>query len=666
MAKSRRTTCLWLALAALLTACGSDGSSTAPPPPPVAPRGPQRSDSSPPILAQTPSAPSHATAATAAAFVAAMLDMFHHDFEIYREHDDGGQHFFFSGWQGDLVGLTGGIEDTIVFPCCTDHPFEGHTCVRFSYPAALARGGRAGWVSIAALYPDLYGATWGSKPGYDLSRYVGPGEHLVVSAMLRGESGGEIVELRSGAVYPSDGSLHRDSFDPVTAVGSGNGGRVELTRDWKRYEFRLGGHLSSVLSLWGWSAEGDLHKSGLVFYGDALTLELGAFGRARRLAEPRFVRSFAPLGPGSPDDQIRNVCFVYDNALAAILFAETGDVTRARLIADAMLLAMENDPVEAFRDGRLRNGYCCGDVLDAATGVARLPGWWNFDKKFWAVDRYALGTDCGNLAWAMIALLRVADHVPSDEAGRYVQAAARIGEWVHGHAFNPDDGYRGGVEIETGDKETAVPWVSTEHNLDLAVAFAQLAKHTGDVKWRERAAHAARFVDRMWDEPSGHFCTGTDGKNKLESPMPLDVHPWSVLAMPDNLKYRRGLDWAKTNCSIDGGYDFKASNGLPDSVRRGVWAEGTAQMALALRMIGREDEAAACLATLRARLCAADEPGALYACEPEQLPTGFLKVGFDGKTFDWVYHRRKAVAASAWFAFADLGVDPYWGRRVGR
>src|SRR4051794_31124238 len=46
-----------------------------------------------------------------------------------------------------------------------------------------------------------------------------------------------------------------------------------------------------------------------------------------------------------------DVAFTYDNALTSLALLSSGDVRRARAIADALLYAQDHDP--AFADGRL-------------------------------------------------------------------------------------------------------------------------------------------------------------------------------------------------------------------------------------------------------------------------------------------------------------------------
>src|SRR5262249_32247845 len=159
----------------------------------------------------------------------------------------------------------------------------------------------------------------------------------------------------------------------------------------------------------------------------------------------------------------------------------------------------------------------------------------------------------------------------------YLKSALRLGRWIHENCFSPGlpGGYTGGVEGWEG-RHRRVGWKSTEHNIDIYVAFSLLRSATGDAAWGPRAAHARQFVERMWDEAGGHFWTGTepDGKDINRNPIPLDLHAWAILALPETRPFRRAAAWATANCWVercptDGksrGFDFNTD-------RDGIWWE---------------------------------------------------------------------------------------------
>jgi hypothetical protein len=329
-------------------------------------------------------------------------------------------------------------------------------------------------------------------------------------------------------------------------------------------------------------------------------------------------------------------------------------------MAHALVKAQNND--RHFTDGRLRNAYQAGDVLDLANGHARLPGWWNEDLGVWREDRYNAGTHAGNLAWAMIALLQL---YKREQDTMYLSSSLRLGEWIVANCCDTSGygGYRGGLEgwapeTKTGQADqSAVAWKSTEHNIDIWCAFMHLFELTQDTEWREWASHARRFVEAMWDESEGRFYTGTDlcidHEEINRSANPLDVNPWAVMALGDT-RYLSSLDWCQRECFVeicDSGCGFHGFDFNDD--RDGVWYEGTAQMAVAYQIAGDSARAEELLQTLRLvqeRAEGTDGKGIVAACH-DSISTGF----------GWVYYSWPHVGATAWYIFAETRFNPYWG-----
>jgi len=191
--------------------------------------------------------------------------------------------------------------------------------------------------------------------------------------------------------------------------------------------------------------------------------------------------------PVSPDKALRNVAFLYDNAAAALALIGCGDLGRAGRIGDAILAAQAQD--RFWKDGRLRNGYLAGPVKNPA----QLGGWQ--DGSRWVEDGYQVGSDTGNLAWAMLALLGL-HHAGAGD--RYLTGAIRIAAYVE-KSFDPP-GFTGGTfGGEPVPKRNS--WKSTEHNVDLAAAFSELARATRDPHWAQRAGQAHGLQPaRAWTE----------------------------------------------------------------------------------------------------------------------------------------------------------------------
>ncbi|MFC2685810.1 MAG: hypothetical protein ACFN3I_01455 [Arachnia propionica] len=271
----------------------------------------------------------------------------------------------------------------------------------------------------------------------------------------------------------------------------------------------------------------------------------------------------------------------YDNALVIIAYANRKDnadsLDRARTMGDALLQMQEKDPIG---DGRLRNAYGPEHLFDA-NGVPNIQTW---------------GSASGNQAWAGMALAHLA-HVTKD--AKYRDGALRIGEWLLRET--KDTRGRGGFTGGYRSDGTKIEWKSTEHNIDMVGLFGMLHQLTKDHKWRRARKHARKFVKSMWDKEEGRFHIGTkpDGVTiNRDEYIPEDVQSWGYLALRSD-RYRRALDWniahlevtdnsnpsqpvvgVRFALQINPDYEYKNDNT--------VWLEGTAHMALALRVSGKK------------------------------------------------------------------------------
>ncbi|MFJ8535855.1 Tat pathway signal sequence domain protein [Streptomyces sp. NPDC093591] len=312
-----------------------------------------------------------------------------------------------------------------------------------------------------------------------------------------------------------------------------------------------------------------------------------------------------------------STAFTYDNGLAILALLATRSTdgrARAVVLGDALLYAQEHDPVHD--DGRLRQAYNVGpytfyDGSRQPDGFVRADGTANVGTQFGFT-----GTAVGDMAWAGIALSALARRTGER---RFLDGAVRIGEWIerNGRTEEPLGGYKFGVN---GANEK-LPFTSTEHNTDLVCLFGRLARLTGDREWLARRARAEAFVRKMWEPSGGFFYTGTnDGTTINTSPVPEDTQTWTHLAL-DSRAHARSLDWAarelavvdhaeRRNSTVPAGQSYEGvtfssasllanedapiADSQPKPDRNGVWFEGTAHLALALReRSGRGDEACA-------------------------------------------------------------------------
>lgn len=358
-------------------------------------------------------------------------------------------------------------------------------------------------------------------------------------------------------------------------------------------------------------------------------------------AGPLFLASYPTVAAGP----LHDAAFLYDNAAAAIALVGCGETAKAQAIGDAILTALDHD--RFWHDGRLRNGYRAGPV---GPGPVKLAGWWDGTENRWLEDRYQVGSDSGNLAWAMLALLTL-DQV---QAGpQYRAAATRIGRWVASQQDPRGPGGFTGGRFGHEPSPEPLTWKSTEHNTDLAAAFGRLAAATGDAEWRRDATLAQSFVEAMWDPASGRFPAGTADDGVTRNPfLALDAQIWPLLAIPGAAgRFGRAAEVAEQSLAFGDGFAY--SEALD-----GLWTEGTAQMALLARLQGRTARAAALTKAVAAQRSA---DGGYYASSQSSLPTGFMLPTDPSKPR--LYFRLPHLGATAWAALAEAGFNPFTGTR---
>jgi hypothetical protein len=546
-----------------------------------------------------------------------VMDKFHSTFDVYTNQDEGGNHFFPSGWMGEFSSL--GFDGNYNRGC-----YSNPSCIKIRFNPSGKN-----WAGIYWQNPEN---NWGDfeKGGYDLT---GASK---LTFMAKGESGNERVLFYVGGIKP--GTRNGDS------LGRNSIGYLKLTDKWKEYTINLKGKkLNHVIGGFGFSINKANNNKGATFYIDDIQ-----FDKSRE-EDLRFLVSYeTQYGyEEGPDRYLKNAAFVYDNALALLVLLARGndeDMRRAKILADSFVFVLEND--RFYTDGRIRNAYMSGDLVDYNTGEARIPGWWDDEDGKWYEDEFQVSTHTGNMAWVMIALL---NYYKKSGGVEYLEAAERIGNWVDKNVKDSrcGGGYTGGFE-GWEPNPSKLNWKSTEHNIDLYVAFKLLYELTGNEAWMIRSEKAKSFVEDMWNSEGKYFWTGTDndGCTINKNVIPIDIQVWSVMAFDD---YHESLDWVENNAlvEIDGfrGIDFNDD-------KDGVWFEGTAQTAIASQMAGKLDKSDMYLREIeKAQNIGENSNG-----------KGIIAASHDGVTtgFDWEYFSRLHVGATAWYLFGKRGVNPYW------
>ncbi len=572
-----------------------------------------------------------------------VLDKYHTSFDVYTDSSAAGNHFV----------LPAKMENDVEINLnCVTNPYRGTTCIENKFTGIGTSWG--GWYLMNGV---LQGdetqpkANWGIYPnaGFNLTGAT------TLTFYAKGQNGGESVEFFAfGVGRDANTGLPIAAFpdsSPKTSLGF-----KTLTTTWTKYTLSLAGRdLSYVLGGFGWATNA-IQNSNLpiTFYLDDISYDKSL------LNDPRLMVSYELLPTDEP--VLKNTAFIYDNALALLAFLSSptqDNVNNARLIGDALVYAANND--RFFTDGRLRNAYQGGDLKlfpgwtpNGKTNTARASGWWD-SQGFWFEDKSFVGTDTGNMAWSILALLSLYEQTNNS---KYLNTSVKLGLWIETNCRDQRGagGFTGGYEgweqtVNNPQGQTKLLWKSTEHNIDCYVAFLRLYELTGQSAWGERALYAKTFVEAMWDGASGHFWTGTteDGTTLNTANIPADIQAWGLLALGNLPKYGQGLTWVERNCYLQTdefkGFDF-------NNDRDGIWFEGTAHMVAAYQMAKNVTGANLFLSELtKAQQTAQNANGkGLVAASHDLVSTGFT----------WTYSARLHVGATSWFVFAQLGYNPYW------
>ncbi|HEV3157281.1 MAG TPA: hypothetical protein VGZ00_08040 [Candidatus Baltobacteraceae bacterium] len=340
----------------------------------------------------------------------------------------------------------------------------------------------------------------------------------------------------------------------------------------------------------------------------------------------RLVQSFDGGGVGNFTDAV-----TYDDALmidALLVRASADDIARAQVIGNAFLYVQTSD---AANDGRLRAAYAPSPLTSSASVVATNTS-----------------SDVGNMAWVGQSLVQLYKHTSN---AAYLTSAVSIANWIQTNTADTRGagGYTGGDD-SSGAK---ILWKSTEHNLDVYAFFTMLATESGNSTWTTRAASAQQFVASMWNASGGNFYVGTDnsGITPNTSVQPEDVNSWTYLAF-QNPTWANSLTWDVTNLAVNQGGITGVSFCSGD--RTGVWLEGTAHLADALKLRNAAGDATKAQAYLSSLVYAqtnglnndglgiiAASKNGLTDCDGDQ------------------YYASLHVGATAWYIMAVSGANPF-------
>jgi hypothetical protein len=339
-----------------------------------------------------------------------------------------------------------------------------------------------------------------------------------------------------------------------------------------------------------------------------------------------------------------DVAYIYDDAVMIIALLTRGtaeDISRAEIMGDAIVCAQAHDPIG---DGRLRDQYHTDPFI--------LP---NGDVNIDGGKDEGEGSDTGNMAWTGLALVRLY-HATNNVS--YLNAAIALGNFIqtNDYSTNGAGGYTGGIN----PNYTKITYKSTEHQIDLYGFFTMMAKATGDRIWDTYAQHALTEMLALWDSSGGNYWIGTLNNgvtiNKTDDPKPEDVQSWSYLSTT-LADHEQALDWVVKTLAVtkDGfsGVAFDTGDISHGKCCTGVWFEGTAHMAAALKLRKLPGDAALATAYL-----ADIEYAQTNGLNNDGL--GIIAASINGLEADGDhYYASLHVGATGWYCLAAHGGNPF-------
>ena len=325
----------------------------------------------------------------------------------------------------------------------TENAYSG-TCIRCAQKTR--EGDWNGWLWLTGYLPEgsteprLNNGSMGGQ-GFDLTG----AEYLTFYARCDEGKTASVEFFCLGFGY--DGETNKKIVKYPDSSKKKSLGRVTVTDEWKEYRISLwDANLSYIVCGFGYSINSDHNpNTDVVFYLDEIKFE----GDIKSLQNaPVLIRSY-----DTRKNELKNVSYTYDNAVCLMAFVASDRQAEAKQLADAFVFAVRNDrslsaPIEGKITGpaRIRNAYGAGNIAPVPGWgfAARIPGWYDYNKKVWLEDRTMCGSNAGNSSYLILALLQYYAKYSGDE---YLDTAKALADWIIENCSNSaGDGFTAGFD----------------------------------------------------------------------------------------------------------------------------------------------------------------------------------------------------------------------------
>jgi len=353
------------------------------------------------------------------------------------------------------------------------------------------------------------------------------------------------------------------------------------------------------------------------------------------ISGPRYVQTYRAPEPSFPGDH--NLIYLrgdtYDTSMACIFFLVRNNLQRAKDLGDALVQAMNHDPIGG---GRIVAATQADKLLDRSK---------NYTTSIYIPEGGR--RDIGNMSWAGIALTRLY-HLTKKHS--YLHAAETIGNCIITNCTVEDSwgGFSGG-EDHWANKQK---WRSVEHNVDCVSFFDNLYVLTNNTVWKTARESSRSLVNACFYQDN-YYITGTGNEQNLNAlVIPTDTQSWTSLARVNPERDERSLMYMQLMETSSKG--FKGTKfALAGSE---IQNEATAGAAMALwfarnQSSGFEKRALEYMESLTKQITdASNAIGLGVVATP-------AKEASTGEGLGWKYFNYLHVASSAWTGLALLGIE---------
>ena len=329
-----------------------------------------------------------------------------------------------------------------------------------------------------------------------------------------------------------------------------------------------------------------------------------------------------PSGLVSTREGKEGFCFVYDQALAVYVFLLFNDIARAEKVLD-------------FFNGKYEHQLSKGNFIGFV------------DMHFSTGAEGATYRAGGPNAWLLNA---INEYTYKTKNTKYLPLAEAIADWLISLQAI-DGGMMGGHHPN-------LHFISTEHNADAYAALRNLYLLTQKPIYAQKAEEFKKWIMEVAYIPADkRFGNGKDDPNYA-----LDTSSWTVLALGKEVE--QVLDIAETVAQNTQYYDCKQTNvegfdfggpyyDSPYPDKDAVWFEGTSQMILAYRTVGKNDKAEHFLNETQKCLTESTYHAKTFGL-PYASNAGTPAYG------GWqMTNTPLCLSSTAWYLFAKLNFNPF-------